>query len=72
MRWQQLIRLESGRVNLAADVSAAVNVNRLEPGATTNVKAASHARVVQNSRFATSDVDGDERTNHEKEDRHGT
>jgi hypothetical protein len=71
MRWQQLIRLEKRGVRLAADVNAAVTVNQLERGAATNVAAASHARVVQDSRFAAQEGGGAEQTTHEQEDRNG-
>ena len=47
MRWQQRIRLEKGGVDLAADVNAAMTVNRSAPRLRTNVEAVSHTRVVQ-------------------------
>jgi pyridoxal biosynthesis lyase PdxS len=49
MRWQKLIRLERNGVSLAADINAAIAVNRGETGTTNTVESVSHARVVQDS-----------------------
>lgn len=50
MRWHKRIRIERDGVDLAADVSAALAVNRGGEGATTRVDSVSHARVDQDLR----------------------
>jgi hypothetical protein len=52
MRWtkQKRIRLDEGGVKVAADINAAVVVNRGEPDTSNQVSSESHVRVVQDSR----------------------
>jgi hypothetical protein len=61
MRWtkQKRIRLDEGGVKLAADINAAVVVNRGEPGTTNQVSSDSHVRVVQDSRTQPDPEDGE-------------
>jgi hypothetical protein len=68
MQWQKLIRLERDGVSLAAEVNAAIAVNRGEPGATNTVESVSHVRVVQDSRRRPPDSGGTKAPN-EEEDR---
>jgi hypothetical protein len=52
MQWRKRIRFDRDGVSIAADVNAAVTVNRDEPGTTNETRSVSHARVVQDSRPA--------------------
>ena len=50
MRWFKQIRIAENGLNLAADVEAAIAVNRGRTGATSKVESTSHVSVVQDSR----------------------
>jgi hypothetical protein len=50
MRWLRRIRIDGDGVSLAADVNAAVNVNRGHSGETNVTRSVSHVRVEQDSR----------------------
>jgi hypothetical protein len=50
MKWHKRIRLERDGVDLAAEINAAVAVNRGSPGTTTAVESHSRATAVQDSR----------------------
>jgi hypothetical protein len=67
MRWQKLIRLERDGVSLAADVNAAIAVNRGETGATNTVESVSQVRVVQDSRRRSPDAGGTDAPNKEED-----
>ncbi len=67
MRWQKLIRLERDGVSLAADVNAAIAVNRGETGATNTVESVSQVRVVQDSRRRSPDSGAAKAPNQEED-----
>jgi hypothetical protein len=50
MKWRKRIRINADGVRVAADVNAAVSVNRGEPGSATRTESVSQVQVVQNSR----------------------
>jgi hypothetical protein len=52
MKWRKRIRFEKDGVSVAADVNAAISVNRGEADETNAVRSVSHVRVVQDSRRA--------------------
>ena len=66
MRWQKLIRLEKDGVSLAADVNAAIAVNRGETNTVESVSV-SHVRVVQDSRRRGQDSSGAQAPNNEED-----
>lgn len=69
MRWtkHKRIRLDEGGVKLAADINAAVVVNRGEPGTSNYVSSESQVEVVQDSRKRPGPDDGDDRQPDPKE-----
>jgi hypothetical protein len=52
MKWRKRIRFDKDGVSVAADVNAAISVNRGEADATNEVSSVSHVHVVQDSRRA--------------------
>jgi hypothetical protein len=68
MRWRKRIRINSEGVRLAADVDAAISVNRAKSGATTESRSVSHVRVVQDSRGSRADSHGEKPSENEQED----
>jgi hypothetical protein len=50
MRWFKQVRIDEDGLNLAADIEAAIAVNRGRTGATNKVESTSHISVVQDSR----------------------
>jgi hypothetical protein len=50
MRRRRRIRIDRDGLSVAADVNAAISVNRGRAGETNVVRSVSHARVVQDSR----------------------
>lgn len=71
MRWtkQKRIRIDEDGVNLAADVNAAVVVNRGEAGTSNKVSSESHVRVVQDSRNRPHREDGENTQTDPKENK---
>jgi hypothetical protein len=67
MQWQKLIRLERDGVSLAAEVNAAIAVNRGETGATNAVESVSQVRVVQDSRRRSPAASGAKAPNNEED-----
>jgi hypothetical protein len=70
MRWRRRIRIDRDGLSVAADVNAAISVNRGRAGETNVVRSVSHARVVQDSRGGVQEPGGaanpeDERKEHE-------
>jgi hypothetical protein len=55
MKWRKRMRIDKDGVSLAADVNAAISVNRGQSGATNQVRSVSHVQVVQDSRRARQD-----------------
>jgi hypothetical protein len=68
MRWRKRIRINSEGVRLAADVDAAISVNRAKSGATTESRSVSHVRVVQDSRGSRAGSHGEKPSENEQED----
>jgi hypothetical protein len=52
MKWRKRLRIDRDGVSVAADVNAAISVNRGETDATNEVRSVSHVQVVQDSRRA--------------------
>jgi hypothetical protein len=50
MQWRRRIRIDRDGVSVAADVNAALSVNRGRSGEANVVRSVSHVRVVQDSR----------------------
>jgi hypothetical protein len=55
MKWRKRMRIDKDGVSIAADVDAAISVNRGEADATNQVRSVSHVHVVQDSRRARQD-----------------
>jgi hypothetical protein len=69
MRWRKRIRIDKDGVSVAADVNAAISVNRGEADATNRVSSVSHVHVVQNSRRAGQDQGSAGESHHERKER---
>ena len=57
MEWRKRIRIDRDGISVAADINAAISVNRGEADATNEAKSVSHVHVVQDSRRPKQDPD---------------